>query len=229
MGPTELVGADAGVIARVGEVERFYPDLATVATAHGVTTIAGRLPLVDDKGRVFDTWAVETLVPRGFPEELPTVVETGGRIPRHPDRHMNVGLVDGECCIGVGAEIYFRLGREFSLLDFVQGPVTSFFVGQTLVELGEPWPQGERAHGVKGIVQFYREALRVPDAQLMSWLRALATDRLEPLARCPCGKRRTLRDCHFARVFALRRRIPAHEVHRTLAGVAQFLSESRSS
>ena len=47
-----------------------------------------------------------------------------------------------------------------SLLTFLTGPVRSFFLAQSIVEEGEPWPFGQWAHGAKGVLQYYRELIK---------------------------------------------------------------------
>jgi hypothetical protein len=53
------------------------------------------------------------------------------------------------------------------LLDFLKCPLQSFFLAQSLVEVGQPRPFGQWAHGAKGVFQFYRELLKTADLRLM--------------------------------------------------------------
>ena len=49
------------------------------------------------KERIDDEYQIELLIPDGFPEEIPSVRETGGRIP--PPFHK---LYGGALCLGSG-------------------------------------------------------------------------------------------------------------------------------
>jgi hypothetical protein len=69
------------------EVETHFPELR-FAVEDGVVYIRGSFPVLFE-GQVLDRYAVELQLPRNHPHALPVVRETGGRIPRTDDRHVN--------------------------------------------------------------------------------------------------------------------------------------------
>ena len=76
------------------EVEAYYPDLH-FAVENDLVYVRGSFALMFE-GQVLDRYSVELQLSRNHPTGLPTVRETGGRIPRCPDRHVNA--VDGTVC-----------------------------------------------------------------------------------------------------------------------------------
>jgi hypothetical protein len=112
------------------------------------------------------------------------------------------------------------------LLKFLTGPVHSFFLAQTMVEEGDPWPFGQWAHGTKGIFQFYRELLQTPDLRVITtYLDYLSAKKLKGHWPCPCRGGQKLRDCHFEKVKDLRDKIARKDAQNSLA----ILKEAGSS
>ena len=122
------------------EVEKLFPELRFIKRDQDIL-VTGYYPLFED-GRVYDRYAVEIKLPKELPGGLPVVREVGGRIPRDPDRHINIE--DGVACIVLPDAFWNDNPDGISLLDFLNGPLRSFFASQSLVELGvpDPWPSG---------------------------------------------------------------------------------------
>ena len=118
------------------------------------------------EGQVLDRYSVELQLARNHPSGLPVVRETGGRIPRHDDRHINTA--DGTACVLIPDERWRLWPPGAPLLKFLTGPLHSFFLAQTMVEEGEPWPFGQWAHGAKGVFQYYRELLKTSDLRVIT-------------------------------------------------------------
>ena len=75
------------------------------------------------------------------------VFETGRKIPKKPDFHINP---DDSCCLGL-----FENPRPKTLLDFIRNYILPFFVWQAYYKKYEekpPW--GEYSHGQAGIIEF---------------------------------------------------------------------------
>jgi len=148
-------------------------------------------------------------------EHSTTVRETGGRIPWIIDRHV---LPDGSACVCLPADYFLRHPGPFDLLAFLDGPVCGYFIGQALVEQGEPWPQGEWRHGNDGLNDWYREFLDgLSPRQLRAYLETLAVQELKGHLLCPCGSGRRLRSCHLPFLRLLRRAIPVSRARELLA------------
>jgi hypothetical protein len=148
------------------------------------------------------------VTPFNYPHVLPRVRETQGRIPRVLDRHLIPST--GAACLFVGEDWLLEVGRpQPTFLEFLDGPVRNFFIGQALVEAGQPWPFGERSHGLKGVLEAYGEWFGTQDEkQIGLYLEYLSRDVLKGHWDCPCGSGARIRNCHQNEIRALRERIP---------------------
>ncbi len=196
-------------------LERAFPYLH-VKTREGHTVLAGGLPIIVD-GTVADQFEIEVIVPAsGLRSEMPVVREIGGRIPRHPDRH--VEPVTGDACLCVRDEYWFKHPDGLNLVEFLQGPVTSYFVAQFSFIQGNGWPFGQRAHGANGIIEFYAKFFgvsgRMPVRRI---LEVVAAKKVRAHWTCPCGSSRHIRDCHAELIHRLRARIPRSAATYSLA------------
>ena len=91
-----------------------------------------------------DRYALDIALPGNYPHAMPSVWETGGRIPREIDRHV---LVESSLCLGTPLALWIQLGGDYRMERVIDGPLRSFLIGNSLVEEGEPWPYGHRPHG----------------------------------------------------------------------------------
>ena len=195
------------------EVEAQFPELRFVVE-NDIVYVRGSFPVMFE-GKVLDRYSVELQLARNHPAGLPVIRETGGRIPRHIDRHI---LSNGTACVLIPDERW-RLWPDGSpLLKYLTGPLHSFFLAQTMVEEGQDWPFGQWAHGAKGIFQFYRELLQTSDLRVMTtYLDYLAAKKVKGHWPCPCRNSKKLRDCHFDQVKDLRGKISRKDAERSLA------------
>jgi hypothetical protein len=161
--------------------------------------------VVRDGNVVLDRYQVEIRFPSNYPKATPVVEEIGGRIPRTLDRHIND---DGTACLLVPEE--WLLASDQSFRAFLAGPMKNFFLGQFLVEAGEPWPFGQRSHGYEGLLEAYMELLGINNsARVVAYFDCLRRKELKGHFECPCGSRKRLRNCHRAELQELAKRIPS--------------------
>jgi hypothetical protein len=193
------------LVSEIQEVLRTdYPDLYFLLEGQ-TAKICGSFPIADDAGAI-DRFAIAVTFPDTFPDDLPAVRETGGRIPHIADRHVNT---NGTACLLVPEE-WFVISPDRSFRAFMAGPVRNYFLGQALVELGKPWPFGERQHGLPGLIDTYAELLGVTDTVLVEYLFYLEKLTVKGHWQCPCGSGAVLRRCHLTKVRELQKRIPPH-------------------
>ena len=202
---------------QLSEVLEQFPDLRVLYEKGDVIHLSGSFPVKDEKG-IIDRYAVEIDVFLDFPEHLPQVREVAGRIPRVQGRHINR---DGIACLMVPEEWYFDSNRD-SLLAFFNGPVRNFFLGQSLVECGKPWPFGERPHGKDGLIEYYGELVGQQNADLiLSHLEFLSRRGFKGHWLCPCKSGQKVRNCHKEEMLKLRNKIPTYvalKTYRRLVG-----------
>ena len=123
------------------DLSRKYPDLRVVEEGEKLF-VRGTFPIIHE-ARVLDRYQIEIEFPPDYRRSaMPWVREVQGRIPHHMDRHV---LHSGNACIFIEEEWLVEVGEHPSFLEFLDGPVRNFFVSQSLVEAGKPWPFGERS------------------------------------------------------------------------------------
>lgn len=185
-------------------LESEFPHLHVVVR-DSYTVLTGDLPLVLD-GRVVDSFSIEVVIPPEGPRHtVPVVRELGGRVPWVADRHV---YSDGRACLFVEAEYWFRHPDGLDLVEFLRGPVTSYFVGQLLYEQEKRWPFGERSHGALGVVEFYAPLVGSRDPRVIKqFVEMVVAKKMRSTWRCPCGSGHRLWGCHGDVVRRLRGRI----------------------
>lgn len=187
------------------DVEAAYPDLH-FHIENGRITLRGTFRIVFE-GEVLDRYAIEIEIPPSYPRSIPIVREIGGRIPHASDFHVNP--TDGTCCVILPDERWKVWPIGSSLLAFLNGPVRNFFLGQSLVELGGPWPFGQWGHGAGGIREYYSDLLGTSDVKvILRYLDCMGKKKMKGHWSCPCGSGKRLRECHWEFVQDLMTKIP---------------------
>ncbi|MEO8217971.1 MAG: SEC-C domain-containing protein [Acidobacteriota bacterium] len=185
-----------------GEVRRAFPQLHFFADANVI--IRGGFP-VTLSGKVIDRFQLEIILSTRYPEEVPTVREIGGRIPRIADRHTES---NGDACLFIPEEAAVHFPPGSTLLAFLQGPVNSFFVSQLYFEEFGAWPFGEWGHGTKGTLEFYARRIGFSEPRIIfSFIDYLTREEVKGHWPCPCGSGKMLRKCHRDKVMELRAEI----------------------
>lgn len=178
-----------------------WPSLRRVpSTRADATVLEGRLEFVlEPPGfpRIEDCYSVRIEVPLGATDSVPQVFETGRRIPRDVDHHVNP---NGALCLGSPWRVQQLLGRPMSLLALVERCVVPFLYAATWRAQGHSeYPFSELAHGRAGLLDDYSSILGVegPGAVLQA-LNALARRRREANKLwCPCGCGIRLGRCRY--------------------------------
>lgn len=204
----------------VRDVEGAFPGLFFEERGERVV-VAGEF-VVANEGRVLDRYEIEVELPSDGPTTgIPVVREVGGRIPRTPDRHVNS---DGSACLMVPDEFWYRNPDGLDLISFLRGPVLHYFISQSIVEHGETWPAGERAHGIAGVLQFYASLLGTDNpGRIAAFLRMAAAKKMRAHWPCPCGSGRRATCCHGERIEHLRNRLPRNTIRMAEVSVRGLL------
>jgi hypothetical protein len=188
-----------------------YPELRLVVE-HDTVFLRGSFKIEED-GETIDRYLIEIQFPEDYASSPPILREIGGRIPWNADRHVDV---TGDACPMVPEEWLLQPDCD-SIGSFLSGPVRNFFIGQSLVEQGKPWPFGERGHGIPGLYQAYGELIGNSDpATIQRYLDLLSREPIRRHWDCPCGSGKRLRDCHLEFVRTLQKTIPASIAQRAL-------------
>jgi hypothetical protein len=188
------------------EIQTAYPDLHVVYEENDCILIRGSFPLIHD-GVALDRYLIEIELPQDYPASVPIVREVGGQIPRTIDYHIVNDT--GQACLFLPDERWRVYPRGTRLVEFLSGPMRNFFLGQSLVRRGQPWPFGQWGHGAQGVYEYYTDLLGTDDLDvILKYLEWLAKERIKGHWSCPCGSGKRVRNCHFSKLQDLRAKIP---------------------
>lgn len=130
-----------------------YPSLKLINEA-GDLSLEGSIDLIhSETGIAYDSFSVKIYYPKQYPFCFPKVIETGGKIPRTADRHVNV-TANNTLCLTVDPE---------ERLLTLYGITTSWFIENVLLpRLGEEYIVNdggkylhEYSHNALGYWEFY--------------------------------------------------------------------------
>ncbi len=134
-----------------------------------------------------DQFQIAIEVPRVFPREIPVVFETGDRIPRSPQFHVNS---NGSLCLGSPVHLLLIAAERPTLLGYFDRTLVPFLLAvSTTLATGRSFLFGELAHGPPGALADYQQLFKLKTAaQAKLALRALTlSKRVSNKRPCPCG------------------------------------------
>lgn len=154
---------------------------------------------------MIERFFIEILIPRDYPQSIPTVKELGGRIPHDADHHVSPG---GFLCPLLPDERWRYWPLDADILAFLSGPLNDYFLGQLYFQKHSVWPFGERGHGREGIVEYYSEELGTADLDVIRrCLEYLSKEQPKGHWPCFCGSGKVMRHCHFEKMIELHSKI----------------------
>lgn len=161
-----------------------------------------------------DFYSIEIEILPDYPKSVPLVREIGGRIPRNGERHI---WTSGDCCLFVEEENFRYYPEGTTIKDFIQKVVTGHFINQKHFELTGKWLNGDRSHGLKGKLEFYKEELGTKNLRIIfSFIQNLAKDTIRDYQICFCGSMKKLGNCHFRFLREYRKKITPEIARKTL-------------
>lgn len=170
------------------------------------------------RNRITDTYRVEISIPLQFPNDLPLVKETGGRIPKTPDFHVNP---DGTLCLGSPLRLMLLLQQDPTITSFTKNCLVPFLCAASAGSLtGQVGMSGGLAHGNVGLVEDYKDLFGLNNSEqvhlaLKCLLRKRRTANKLP---CPCGCGQRLGRCQFnEKIRAFRDAIPRKWLRQNLS------------
>jgi len=144
--------------------------------------------IVDDT----DSYDIQIAL-RGFPNGVPVVYETEGRIPRKDDRHT---YNSGELCLTTepNMEIYLK-SMVKTIEDFINFLVVPFLQNNSYYELKRGYKFDEYTHEPFGSTyETYRDILGVTNIQLL--IRTLEQRlKIRPNEKCYCQSNIKIKNC----------------------------------
>jgi hypothetical protein len=190
-----------------------FPNLHALVDG-GRVIIRGSMPIMHE-GKELDRYQLKIVLPDDHPHGPVAVYETAKRIPKKADDwHVNP---DGSLCLGVPEQVWPSRSKPLDLVAFLNGPVRSFLLRNSIIARGGEWPHGEWDHGAEGIFQYYEERIGISDrAAIIEFMKCLIHPSPKGHWGCPCGSGERLRHCHRDLVQKLREEIPTEALNYSL-------------
>ena len=148
-------------------------------------------------GKIVDSYKLEIIVPSKFTQALPEVTETGGKIKRDGNFHVNS---DGSLCLGSPLRLLRKVHSAPSLTGFVDQCLIPYLYAVSYKRInGGDFIFGELAHGEQGIVDDYSAMLGLNEKhQVIQAIQLLGIKkRIANKKSCPCRCGRRLGACPF--------------------------------
>ena len=184
----------------LNEFLREYPSMAIRPSTAAGLRLKGSFRFSADhpsRGPVTDCFSLEIVVPASFPRDLPVVTETGGRIPRPGDFHVNG---DGSLCLGSYLRLLDKISVEPTLLGFASRCLVPYLYAVSLkLTDGGALVFGELPHYGPGMLQDYAQLFSLATMERAHDALILLTEkkRLANKRPCPCGCKLRLGRCRF--------------------------------
>jgi hypothetical protein len=133
---------------------------------------------------IVDSFGIKIVLPDNYPNQIPWVQETGGRIEKIAkkygitdlrDLHVNPSPKDRTVCLCVKQEEKIKFPPGSKLPDFIENLVVPYFYGISYFEENRRWPWREYSHGGLGMLECYAEDSAEQTEESLKWLATVFT------------------------------------------------------
>lgn len=203
-----------------------YPGMSTAPCSDAGICLRGRFRFkasISGNDEIEDFYMLEIFVPDKFPQALPEVKETGGKIPCDGNFHVNL---DGSLCLGSPLKLLKKIHSAPSLTGFADKCLVPYLyaVSYKLMHGGN-FLFGELPHGDQGIVDDYSIMLGLRERdQIIHAIQLLGIKkRIANKRPCPCGCGKRLGACLFHRKLNEFRKMAPVTWFKTQSGIEECL------
>jgi hypothetical protein len=151
----------------------------------------------DDSLVIEDAYELKITVSKWYPDDLPSVEETGNRIPREQDYHV---FKNGSLCLGSPLRLHDIVVSTPEITAYTKAAIVPYLAAISHGEATGKWFLfGELAHGAPGLLRDYGTMLGLerPEA-IRDTLSLLGMKRRKAnKACCPCGCGNQLGNCGY--------------------------------
>lgn len=164
----------------------------------GLSFLRGILDIPNDKNEIVGHFLIEVCCSEKFPFRFPILIETGGEIPNGADWHK---YNNGSCCITVLANEILICKNGIGVAFFIEKYVIPYFANYIHKRLTGEYKNGEYAHGIEGISQFYESLMKTANRDL--WIQYFKNVFQELRVECGrndpcfCGSGGKYKQCHL--------------------------------
>jgi hypothetical protein len=139
-----------------------------------------------------DSFNLEINFPPDYPDNLPHVKELDYKIPNIFHRFTN-----GDFCLCTPCEQWLIFSKKPTLENYITNLVNPYLLSWLWFQRFNKMPWGERKHGYIGLIESYRDLLRLTDIRhTIYFMIEFVKNELHHKKNCPCGSGRLFRKCH---------------------------------
>jgi len=198
------------------ETKNKYPKLSEPETVNEYLVIQGAIDVIDETGKNWGDYNVRIVILPDYPSSPPKLFETGGKIKREKDWHINT---DGTCCLGPRGKEIQLFTNGGSLITWIDSFVFPFLANHTLKNETGEYANKEYSHGAKGILEFYQDEWGMKDEKLvLQTLQTISGQRMSRNQKCFCGSSKKYKHCHEAGA-AIYKGIPINTYRKDLSDI----------
>lgn len=159
--------------AEKNEVRARFPGLDFQQDGE-IVAITGNLDTTADYklGLIEDSFFIRIELPVEYPDKIPIVRETGGRIKKFAElngisdtRDLHCYSRDNSICLCIGAEERKRFTPTLGLCRFIEELVVPYFYAFSFFEKNRYWPWGDYSHGLMGYFEYYLDVRDIPSRE----------------------------------------------------------------
>lgn len=153
-----------------------------------------------DNIELLDDFEIEITIQSEYPNALPKIKELSKKIPNGYEHIYN----NNNLCLGVDTEILLKFRKNPKLKYWFNEFVVNYFYGVMYYKKYGVIPFGERTHGEKGIIEFYKEYFETDDIYAILRLLVLGKNKkIDRNSYCVCGSKKRTKNCHYSKVYEL--------------------------
>lgn len=183
--------------------------------------IKGSIDVIDDEGSYWDTYAVNIIIPKNYPEELPVLIEIGDKIERSDDWHNTTGV----CCLSTNAKMFTILDGNITLLNWLKTFAHPFLANHVHKIKTGHYANKEFEHGTPGLIQGYYEIFKTSNEnEVVTTLKFLCgVLKLGRNAMCFCESRKKYKRCFLIDPNSHYHKIPLYILNKDLNEIMNYL------
>jgi len=182
------------IYTEIDFVKQRYPKLKATVESEAFIFLSGQLDVIDENNTLWETYDVNIAIPKSYPDELPLLFETGNKIPKEIDRHINS---NGSCCLAPRAKAHKVLAGGINLLAWLDKLAIPFLANQFLWEKTHKFAGKEFSHCSQGIIEYYRELWgQLSIKEIVEKLKIIVGREIGRNEKCYCGSDKKFKYCH---------------------------------
>lgn len=192
-------------------VVSYFPKLE-IREIDGYKILAGELDIIDDSGKLWDTYQIEIHPSPKYPYRFPLLFEVGGRIPKIADWHI---FLNKACCLEIPPKEIIICKNGIRVKDYIEKFAIPYLANQTYRIREGHYKNGEYSHDGLGLIDFYLPKMKTDNLkQALIWMKEISNGKYftrSSFHSCFCGSGKQIKNCHYD-TLSLLNQIPSDDL-----------------